>query len=507
LTERWATVLAALALVIVFATAHPVLDPDMWWHLAVGDAILRHQSVRFADPLSFTHTAVWVNAQWLSESLFAALCRLVGLTGLELLALVVKVTAFLFVFAAMEAPPLTRVWVTFLFAFGALPVMGGVRPQLFSFLLLALLAFWLHRQRSLRQEKVSPATYLLVPSLFALWANLHSFYPLAFTLLFLTVIADWWNEGMGWQPVLGVRWRRQMGLLLALCALATTVTPFGWHSVKQVLVNIVQSSKLPIEEWQPALFLRHPMVMIWAGLLLLWLACLAWSPKRADAWEMLWGAFATVSALTGVRMLAVWCLLMAPFVGAHLGRWLANLPSRQETPRWLPVATLALCALLAGFLIAAKFSPPEFRKRERTEYPLQATAWLFQRKLLGNCLTRYDWGGYVAWRLKGRVRVFVDGRADFYPLTIMRDFLTAYFGKAKWRDVLDRYKVTLVLVPPDAPLANLLALTEGWRLLYRDRQAVIFQRVMTVSPLHPPTKPRKEVAGKAEWWLPLAEGQ
>jgi len=78
----------------------------MWWHLAVGDAILRHQSVRFADPLSFTHTAVWVNAQWLSESLFAALCRLVGLTGLELLALVVKVTAFLFVFAAMEAPPL-----------------------------------------------------------------------------------------------------------------------------------------------------------------------------------------------------------------------------------------------------------------------------------------------------------------------------------------------------------------------------------------------------------------
>jgi hypothetical protein len=131
-----ATLTVTFGLVIVFAMAHPVLDPDMWWHLAVGDAILQHRSVHFVDPLSFTNPKVWVNSQWLAEAVFAALHRRVGIWGLEVLALLLKVAAFLLVFKAMNAPPLTKVWVTVLFAFGALPVMGGVRPQLFSFLFL-----------------------------------------------------------------------------------------------------------------------------------------------------------------------------------------------------------------------------------------------------------------------------------------------------------------------------------------------------------------------------------
>jgi hypothetical protein len=44
-----ATLTVTFGLVIVFAMAHPVLDPDMWWHLAVGDAILQHRSVHFVD--------------------------------------------------------------------------------------------------------------------------------------------------------------------------------------------------------------------------------------------------------------------------------------------------------------------------------------------------------------------------------------------------------------------------------------------------------------------------
>ncbi|MFA0782578.1 MAG: hypothetical protein YYHSYBAR_000969, partial [Candidatus Fervidibacter sacchari] len=75
MTERMATLTVTLSLVIVFATAHPVLDPDMWWHLAVGDAILQHRSVYFVDPLSFTNPKVWVNSQWLTEAFFAAFYR------------------------------------------------------------------------------------------------------------------------------------------------------------------------------------------------------------------------------------------------------------------------------------------------------------------------------------------------------------------------------------------------------------------------------------------------
>jgi len=492
-----ATLIAVIGLVIVFATAHPVLDPDMWWHLAVGDAILQHRSVYFVDPLSFTNPKVWVNSQWLTEAVFAALHRRVGVVGLEFLALVLKVATFLLVFKAMNAPPLTKVWVTVLFAFGALPVMGGMRPQLLSFLFLAWMTLTIHRN-SFRTPHFAlrtpnPALFTF-PLLFALWSNTHSFYPVAFALILLAIAADYLNERKGTrdkgqgtelsgQTVLGLVWRRQMALALILSAVAVMVTPFGWHSPKQVLVNIVQSSQLPIEEWKPAIAMRHPLVLIWAFLLLLWLFCLAWSPKRPDALELLWGAFATLSALTGVRMIVLWCIVLAPFIGEHLGQWISQIA--QETtkrrqpavPVWLPSATLTLIAFLAGLILAVRFNPSEFVKREQKEYPQKAIAWLKSAKVRGNCLTRYDWGGYVVWQLKGQVKVFVDGRADFYPPKVMNDFIAAYFGKANWRSVLDRYGVTMVITPPDAPISNLLSMhASGWRCVYKDKVAVVFIR-------------------------------
>jgi hypothetical protein len=516
-----ATLTVTFGLVIVFAMAHPVLDPDMWWHLAVGDAILQHRSVHFVDPLSFTNPKVWVNSQWLAEVVFAALHRRVGIWGLEVLALLLKVAAFLLVFKAMNAPPLTKVWVTVLFAFGALPVMGGVRPQLLSFLFLAWLTLTIHRT-SLRTSHPAPCSQHLslfaFPLLFALWSNTHSFYPIAFVLILLAIIADYLNErrgardggrgtGFGGQPMLGSDWRKQMALALILSAVAVMVTPFGWHSPKQVLVNIVQSSQLPIEEWKPAIAMRHPLVLIWAFLLLLWLFCLAWSPKRADALELLWGAFATLSALTGVRMIVLWCIVLAPFVGEHLGQWISQETSKRRqfaVPVWLPSVTLTLIAFLAGLILAVRFNPSEFVKREQKEYPQKAIAWLKGSGLRGNCLTRYDWGGYVACHLKGQVKVFVDGRADFYPPKVMRDFIAAYFGKANWRNVLDRYGVTMVIAPPDAPISNLLSMhASGWRCVYRDKVAVVFiRRALATSQPNQPTKLRR-ASGRTESALPL----
>ncbi|MGQ9462105.1 MAG: hypothetical protein ACUVRR_03435 [Candidatus Fervidibacter sp.] len=508
MTDRMAKLTVILGLVIAFAAAHPVLDPDMWWHLAVGESILQHRSVYFVDTLSFTNPKIWVNSQWMTEVIFATLHKIVGIEGLEAIALVLKVIAFLLVFEATKAPPLTRVWVTILFAFGAFPLIGGVRPQLFSFLFVAWLSLTIHQHRQLSETRnlekpkwqfANLSMFVSIPLLFAIWANVHSFYPVAFALLSLAIVADYANERRKQPFVLGQSWRRQMALTLSLCLVTIMFTPFGWNSPKQVIVNIIQSSQLPIEEWKPAVEMKHPLVIVWAGLLLLWLICLAWSPKRPDALELLWGAFATFSALTGVRMIALWCLIVAPFVSEHIGQWTSQLSrpigarSKAQPPSWLPVAVVSLCAFLTGIVLAPRFSPSEFIKREKKEYPRDAVAQLEKFVPAKNCLTRYDWGGYIAWKLKGRVKVFVDGRADFYPTKVMRDFMTAYFGKERWQEVLNKYGVTVVIAPTDAPIANLLSLKTGeWRCIYKGEVAVIFvRRVLAASLQSQPTKPQK----------------
>ncbi len=519
LTERMATLTVLLGLTIVFATMHPILDPDMWWHLAVGEAVLQNRSVHFVDTLSFTNPQVWVNSQWLTETVFATLNRFIGIAGLEALSLLLKVVTFLLVFKAMKAPNLTRVWVTILFAFGALSVTGGVRPQLVSFLFLAWLALTIHQQRqkaSLGDKNqwrfAGLPMFISMPMLFAFWANIHSFYPIAFALLVLAIVADYANERRSHQPILGPQWRKQMALTILLCSVAVMLTPFGWHSPKQVIVNIVQSGQLPIEEWKPVMAMRHPITVIWTILLLFWLVCLAWSPKRPDALELLWGAFATFNALTGVRMVALWCLLIAPFMGEHIGQWIVQLSHSQTTrrqtqpPAWLPATIVVLFAFLAGLIVAVRFSPSEFVKRERKEYPKEAVAWMKEQNLTGNCFARYEWGGYVAWQLKGRVKVFVDGRADFYPMKVLKDFMTAYYGRANWQRVLNRYGVTIVVVSPNAPLANLLLLRSSeWRCVYRDKIALVFtRRALAFSPQDQPRKPQTVVARMATMQPPIA---
>lgn len=519
LPERIASLAVILGLVTVFATAHPILDPDMWWHLAIGEAILQRLSVQFIDPLSFTNPKVWVNSQWLSEAILALLHRLTGVVGLEALALALKVAIFFLVFKAIDAPPLTRSWVTILFAFGASPLTGGARPQLISFLFLAWLALTVHQHRRASMTDLGRnrkwrfwglPVFVSVPLLFALWGNIHSFYPIALALFLLAIIADWLNEMRGQRPVLGLTWRRQMALSLLLCTVAVMITPFGWHSPKQVIVNIVQSSQLPIEEWKPALATRHPSVLIWACLLSIWLFCLAWSPKQPDALELLWGAFSTLSALTGIRMIVLWCVIVTPFVGEHLGQWISRTSwvkatRRLAPPIWLPTATIILLAFLSGLIVAVKFAPSEFAELEQKEYPQRAIVWLKSQGMTGNCLTRYDWGGYVAWRSQGQIKVFVDGRADFYPLEVLRHFIAAYFGRKDWHKVLDRYGVTMVIAPPNAPISSLLSLHAGeWQCLYRDKIAIVFTRcALATSPPAPLRKLRKASAREGSTELPV----
>jgi len=45
-----------------------------------------------------------------------------------------------------------------------------------------------------------------------------------------------------------------------------------------------------------------------------------------------------------------------------------------------------------------------------------------------------------------------------------------------WRQILDRYQVNMILLPPDAPLLELLAFDRRWQVLYRDQQAELLAR-------------------------------
>ena len=56
-----------------------VVDPDMWWHVKVGEGILATHHWPTMDPYSFTVAGQpWIAYEWLGEVLLAAANRLGG---------------------------------------------------------------------------------------------------------------------------------------------------------------------------------------------------------------------------------------------------------------------------------------------------------------------------------------------------------------------------------------------------------------------------------------------
>ncbi len=75
------------------------------------------------------------------------------------------------------------------------------------------------------------------------------------------------------------------------------------------------------------------------------------------------------------------------------------------------------------------------------------------------------------------MKVFLDGRSDFYGQQLLETYGTVVDVKPSWNSVLNDHGVGLVLIPPDHALASALTLSPDWKRVYADPVAAIFEKV------------------------------
>lgn len=439
------------------AAALPLQDNSFLTHLATGRIILDDGRVPGADPYSFTADgADWTVQSWLASVVYAAAesaAASLGLRAVHLVLLAGLGWVLVGLTSAIESA-LVRLGVLFVAALAGAGLWVE-RPYLVGVLGVALVWFVLERRLP---------WWVLVPFGWV-WTNAHGSWVLGLGLVVLVGVGAAVDD-RGRPHDLDLL-ARTFGALAAGIVLGA-IGPLGPSVLTFPLTAIARRDAFgDVVEWQAPDF-GSVSELAWIVLAVTALVVLVTADRRLrSAVPVL--AFLAASLLAQRNM----AVALVVFVGV-IGRTpmaIGELRSatRPGLGRPLHAVAVALVVLVAANTL---ITPPD----TFAAYPGRAMALvgppgadgasprLAAEVAVGNALTVLD---------GPRGAVFVDDRFDMFPTDLVDDSVTLLRGQSSWETVLDRHGIDVVLWSRDKPLAALLAVSDGWQVVYGDAQAVV----------------------------------
>lgn len=465
---------AVLAVLAVLAVRGRFDDPDMWWHLKMGEVIWTSHAIPTTDLFSFTakHQAI-VPQEWLPEALIYGAYKLGGYSGLMLwlccfsAAMLIAGYALCSLYAGNSKVGFMGAMVIWYFATSGL----SVRPQIIGYLFLILELILVHLGRTR-----SPKWFYGLPVLFAVWVNCHGSFFLGLIVLAVFLGCSFLNFRSG--ALVSLRWdtreRRILITALVLSAAAVFLNPVGVKQVLYPLNTLVRQSLnlASVQEWQP-LMLSSPRGFGMATILIvIFLVLMLRRPEVLFLDEFTLLAGGVWLGLSHRRMAFVFGILAAPLIS----RLLASFWDRYESEKDLPFANAVLIAAAALIAFFAFPSRQALAQQVEDGSPVKAVEYIKTHHLPGNMLNAYGYGGYMVWALP-QYPDFVDGRADLFEWAgVLREFAEWSKLQTDPNALLDKYHVGFCVLERNTPMTHVLPLLPNWKQVYSDDAAVIFVR-------------------------------
>jgi hypothetical protein len=443
-------------------------DGDTGWHVRTGELILASGRVPAVDPFSFSRAgAPWIAWEWLSDVAFALAARR-GLIGAAVLAGVAVCGAATVLFGWLLRRG-TGLWIALAVALASVSASSVhylARPHVFSILLYTVSLWILDEDRRRPGRRV----WLLV-GISALWANLHGAFLVLPATLVLAAAVD--TARREWRGAL-----RYSGIA-AVCIAATFINPYGWRLHAHILAYVRAPWILDhVQEFQSPNIRSEGMLVF--AVLLLAAAALASRAMARGEWfapvlALVWG----MAALRSARHIPLFAAAAAPVIASECARWwqsrggdlwdLGRDLGRWRASVWIPAAA----AVVLG--VVPRAAHADF---PAAHFPVAAVERHAHLLAPGGAMPRIvtsdQWADYLIYRLYPGQRVYFDGRSDFYGEQLGKDYRALMAGTGAWREVLERNRFTIALLPRDWPLSTMLDREPGWGRMDEDAVAVLF---------------------------------
>jgi hypothetical protein len=458
---------------VFLATRSFAVDPDLWWHLAVGQNIIATHSWPITDPYSFTVAGhPWLAYEWLGDVLFAAVARFFGLRGLDI-ALVVLAGAVmlaLYFYGMLRTGNAKAAFAASIVLLVLAFPSFSLRPQMLGFLFLILTLIALERFHQGKDRAL-----WLLPALFLVWVNTHGSWVIGLGAIVVNLASGLAKLRLG--SLEARRWstreriRLQLILLLSLAVLP--LTPYGtrvsaspFEFAFDLPLNVAN-----IREWQPMPF-SLPGGKLFLFLLLAFFLLSMALRFRCRLAELVLFVGGTIMACLHMRFLLVFVPFFMPLFAATIARWLPMDKTRKGKPVLHAIAMVVMLAAMAYGLPSAK----QVAQSVARQFPVRAVEYLRQHPLAGPMYNTYGYGGYLIWTLPGH-KVFVDGRADVYERGgAFADYLQIETLKPAAFALLRSYGIQSCFLTREEPLATALSASPEWRKIYSDDLSVLFVR-------------------------------
>lgn len=431
-------------------------DPDVFWHLKVGEWIVRNRSVPVSDVYSWTaYGQPWTAHEWLWEALMYTLYCKSGFWGLWLLVLVSAVTCGLVLRGALVGRVESPAVASLAGSFAPLLLVVWLKPWpqagvyiLFSvYLLLSFREAW-------GKKEIVRVFFLAI-----IWSNVHS--SAVMLPLLLLAEAVWWR-------FIGesVKARKLVWAFLGASA-GTLLNPHGlalWgYAVREGLLS--GEYRKHIAEWMPFFFGDY--VLAGAFLACVFVLFIGVAQGKANTLAFWRAAGFWVMALRSRIYMPYAVLSTMAFAGV------LEVRVREQLLR----IVVALLVAWSVFVVVARGVPSSLEQvAEKGRFPVAAAEFVKARGYQ-RIFNDYAWGGYLIFK---EIPVYIDGRADLYRYK--RIFST-------YMQLPDTEEVGRCIVETGAEAAlvirgsfvdRVLEESRYWKRIYWDEVAVVYEPVPAI---------------------------
>lgn len=483
--NKYAEYLALLALLITFFGffSTKVWDIDFWWHIASGRYIVENGAIPDHDPFGiYSNVDAWgqlvLKSQWAGQVFLYKVHHYLGLDGVIAWRATLLTACLWIVYWRCRLVNASLVTTFVMTALTGMVLLSftGERPQLFSFLFLAVVFLLLDAWQQTSRRWL----LYVIPAIFILWANTHAGMLFGVAALGLFAIGSLLQTKI----TLGKFDAAQVKLVLGvvgLSAAASLIAPNGADTLITTLKTVILAENSPIRdrvsEYATPWAMRSALTYYWVFLALAAVSMFGLLGK-AHIRDSLLVISLAIFSITGSRYVPLFVLAAAPYVASSLSRMFHS----AQPPK---IATcLTTLAVACGFLGYGLKQGRVFQEgMQESKFPVEAVQIIKDNQISGKLFNTLNYGGYLDWSLpSSSVHIFIDGRT----LDIKRidPYTHILWMTPAGKNFFESESFDMVLVAPGNaftgeayPIVSYLLGNPLWRLVHRDSSGYFFIRI------------------------------